>query len=299
VYKRQGIDYVALEKLMKQLAANNVLLMIHCEEGEEIEKLQKDFLLNGHTSPLYHALSRPETTESEAVARVLELVESTGCNTYLVHISTKESIELIKKCKTKDRVYAETCPQYLLLNEENYSKPLPDSLKYVISPPLRDNNSMEALWSKITDGTIDVISTDHCPFNTFGQKDIGRNNFTRIPNGAGGIEYRLSLLFTYGVLQNRISLQRFVELTSTNAAKIFGLYPRKGIIAIGSDADIVLWNPDTERTIDRKTQFQHCDSNIYEGLALKGAPEYVISQGKIAFHQGVYQKNELSGKLLV
>jgi dihydropyrimidinase len=294
-----GIDFVALEKLMKQLAANNVLLLIHCEEGEEIEKLQKDFLLNGHTSPLYHALSRPEKTESEAVARVLELVESTGCNTYLVHISTQESIELIKKFKTKARVYAETCPQYLLLDKENYSKPLRNSLKFVISPPLRDKKSMEALWDKITDGTIDVISTDHCPFNTFGQKNKGANNFTRIPNGAGGIEYRLPLLFTYGVLQNRISLQRFVELTSTNAAKIFGLYPRKGIIAVASDADMVLWNPDTESTIDLKSQFQHCDSNIYKGLALKGAAEYVFSHGKIAFKQGEYQNSELLGSLLV
>jgi len=293
-----GIDYVSLESIMRQLAANNALLMIHCEDGDEIVRLQNDFLRKGLTTPLYHALSRPEKVESDAVSKVLELAESTNCRTYLVHISAKDSIEQIAAFKKRTAVFAETCPQYLMLEKDNYEKPLPDSLKYVISPPLRDKDSINALWNNIGDGVVDVISTDHCPFNTFGQKDKGQNNFTRIPNGAGGIEYRLPLLYTYGVLQNRISMQRFVELTSTNAAKIFGLYPQKGIIAEGSDADIVLWDPKKENTIDKTSQFQHCDSNIYEGIKVNGGPAYVISNGMIAFKEGKFQNLNLQGRLL-
>jgi dihydropyrimidinase len=293
-----GIDYNALEKIMKQLAANNALLMIHCEDGDKINELQNDFISKGLTTPLYHEQSRPEKVESNAVARVLELVRSTKCNTYLVHISARNSIKQIAGFKKTSEVYTETCPQYLLLDKAKYNQPLPGSLKYVISPPLRNKESRNALWENITAGTVDVISTDHCPFNTFGQKDKGNNNFTRIPNGAGGIEYRLPLLYTYGVLQNRISMQRFVELTSTHAAKIFGIYPQKGIITVGSDADMVLWDPDIENTIDKTTQFQHCDSNIYEGIKVKGGPSYVIANGKIAFKEGQVQNNDLHGKLL-
>ncbi|MEI6854025.1 MAG: amidohydrolase family protein, partial [Bacteroidota bacterium] len=293
-----GIDYVALEKIMKQLAASNALLMIHCEDGDKISELQKEYIANGQTFPLYHELSRPEKVESDAVAKVLELAKSTKCKTYLVHISAKDSIKQIAEYKKTSEVYAETCPQYLMLDKDNYAKPMPDSLKYVISPPLRDINSRNALWENITAGTVDVISTDHCPFDTFGQKDKGANNFTRIPNGAGGIEYRLPLLYTYGVLQNLISMQRFVELTSTNAARIFGLYPKKGIIAVASDADLVLWDPNAESTIEKTTQFQQCDSNIYEGIKVKGAPAYVISKGKIAFIKGKFQKKDLYSNLL-
>jgi dihydropyrimidinase len=293
-----GIDYISLEKIMRQLSSTNAVLMIHCEDGDEIQALQNDFILNGNTSPLYHALSRPEKVESDAVAKVLELAQSTKCKTYLVHISSKNSIKQIADYKKISEVFAETCPQYLFLDKDNYNKPLPDSLKYVISPPLRDKESMDALWENISSGIVDVISTDHCPFNTFGQKDKGQNNFTRIPNGAGGIEYRLPLLYTYGVLQNRITLQRFVELTSTHAAKIFGLYPQKGILAVGSDADIVLWDPHIESAIDKNTQYQRCDSNIYEGKQVKGAPAYVITNGKIAFKEGKLQNKDLRGRQL-
>ncbi len=293
-----GIDYTALEKIMKIMAANNVLLMIHCEDGDKINELQNEFISKGLTTPLYHELSRPEKVESDAVAKVLELAESTKCKTYLVHISAKDSIAQIADYKKTSEIFAETCPQYLILDKDNYNQPLPDSLKYVISPPLRDMESRNTLWENITKGTVDVISTDHCPFNTFGQKDIGFNNFSEIPNGAGGIEYRMPLLYTYGVLQNRISLQRFVELTSANAARIFGLYPQKGVIAVGADADIVLWDPYIESTIENTTQFQQCDSNIYDGIKVKGGPAYVICNGIIAFKDGNIQNIDLRGRLL-
>jgi dihydropyrimidinase len=161
-----------------------------------------------------------------------------------------------------------------------YSKPLPDSLKYVISPPIRSKLDQEALWLAVADGTVDVISTDHCPFNTFGQKDKGLNDFTKIPNGAGGIENRLVLLYTYGVLTKKISLQQFVTLTSSNAARVFELYPQKGVIKVGSDADLVIWNPNTKSVISVEAQLQKCDSNIYEGMAIAGRAEYTIAKGK-------------------
>lgn len=293
-----GIGYDDLKNIMQIIAENHGTLAVHCEDGDEINRLQKDFLSKGQTEPLYHALSHPENVESEAVAEVLKLAEETGCKTYVVHVSAKRSIELIAQHKSSGKLYAETCPQYLFLDETNYQKPLPDSLKYVISPPLRKKESMNALWQHIGNGTIDVLSTDHCPFNTFGQKDVGKNDFTKIPNGAGGIEYRLALLFTYGVLENKISLQRFVELTSTNAAKIFGLYPQKGLIAVGSDADLVLWNPNTESTISTQTQFQKCDSNIYEGIQVKGNAAYVICNGNIVFADGKHAVENQKGRLL-
>jgi len=293
-----GIGYDDLKNIMQIIAKNRGTLAVHSEDGDEINRLQQDFLSKGQTAPLYHALSHPENVESDAVAEVLKRAEETGCATYVVHVSAKRSIELIAQHKSSGKIYAETCPQYLFLDETNYQKPLPDSLKYVISPPLRNKGSMNGLWQHIESGAIDVISTDHCPFDTFGQKDVGKYDFTKIPNGAGGIEYRLALLYTYGVLENKNSLSRFVELISTNAAKIFGLYPHKGLIAVGSDADIVLWNPNTESTISKQTQFQHCDSNIYEGIPVKGNAAYVICNGNIVFADGKHSVENQKGRFL-
>ena len=293
-----GIGYEDLKNVMLAIAENHGTLAVHCEDGDEINRLQQDFLSKGQTAPLYHALSHPENVESEAVAEVLRLAGETGCKTYVVHVSAKKSIELIAEYKSSGKIYAETCPQYLFLDDANYHKPLPDSLKYVISPPLRNKGSMEALWQHIENRTVDVISTDHCPFNTFGQKDAGKNDFTKIPNGAGGIEYRLPLLYTYGVRENKISLNRFVELTSTNAAKIFGLFPQKGIIAAGSDADIVLWDPNTESIISGQTQFQKCDSNIYEGIQVKGNAAFVFCNGNIVFEKGILVNKNFNGRFL-
>jgi dihydropyrimidinase len=204
-----------------------------------------------------------------------------------VHTSTAKSIEFIRAAKREGLpVFCETCPQYLLLDDSVYSKPLPESLKYVISPPIRAKSDQEALWDALADGTVDVISTDHCPFNTFGQKDVGINNFTKIPNGAGGIENRLALLFTYGVLTQKISLQQFVGLTTTNAAHIFGLYPQKGAVEVGSDADLVIWNPKVKSVISEKSQLQQCDSSIYEGMEFQGEAEFVLCKGKIVWVTG-------------
>lgn len=293
-----GINYDELKKIMQVIAGNDAILAIHCEDGEEIYHLQQKYLSEQKTSPAFHPLSRPENAESDAVAKVIKIAEETACKTYIVHVSSKKAIEIIARNKSHLRLFSETCPHYLLLDETGYHKNSPDVLKYILSPPLRNKKSQDALWEHIADGTIDVISTDHCPFNSFGQKDAGTEDFTKIPNGAGSIEYRLPLLYTYGVLKNKISLNRFVELTSANAAKIYGLYPKKGVIAEGSDADIVLWNPDAENIISVQTQFQNCDSNIYEGFPVKGVPDYVIRGGHVAFAHGKHNDENLKGNFL-
>jgi dihydropyrimidinase len=267
---------------MEKAASLNSIVLVHCEEGDVIIQNQKKFISDGKTTPLYHALSRPAEVESESVRKVIDLCRKTGCKTYIVHTSTAKSIEYIREAKKEGLpLFCETCPQYLLLDESVYSKPLPESLKYVISPPIRSKKDQAALWGALEDGTVDVISTDHCPFNTKGQKDVGINDFTKIPNGAGGIENRLALLFTYGVLTQKISLQQFVGLTSTNAARIFELYPQKGAIEVGSDADLVIWNTDVKSVISVKTQVQQCDSNIYDGISINGKTEFVLKNGEI------------------
>ncbi|MFZ4548516.1 MAG: dihydropyrimidinase [Bacteroidales bacterium] len=282
-----GIEYEELEQVMKTAASLDAIVLVHCEEGDIILQNQKRFISEGKTEPLFHALSRPAETESESVRKVLDLCRKTGCKTYIVHTSTAKSIEFIRAAKMEGLpVFCETCPQYLLLDESVYSKPLPESLKYVISPPIRSKSDQEALWEALADGTVDVISTDHCPFNTYGQKDVGINDFTKIPNGAGGIENRLALLFTYGVLTQKISLQQFVGLNTTNAAHIFGLYPQKGAVEVGSDADLVIWNPETKSVISQKSQLQQCDSNIYDGMDFQGEAEFVICKGKIVWVTG-------------
>lgn len=277
-----GIEYSELEQMMKKAASLDAIVLVHCEEGYIILENQKKFISEGKTEPLYHALSRPANSESESVRKVIDLCRKTGCKTYIVHTSTAKSIEYIRAAKKEGLpLFCETCPQYLLLDESVYSKPMPDSLKYVISPPIRSKLDQEALWEALADGTVDVISTDHCPFNTKGQKDVGKDDFTKIPNGAGGIEERLALIYTYGVLTKRISLQQFVGLTSTRAARIFGLYPLKGAVEVGSDADLVIWNPQRKSVISVKTQIQQCDSNIYEEMTLIGKEGSVIIRGEI------------------
>jgi len=277
-----GIEYHELGQVMRKAASLNATVLIHCEEGDLIIEKQKKFLSEGKTGPLYHALSRPAEVESESVRKVIDLCRKTGCKTYIVHTSTAKSIEYIRNAKKEGLpLFCETCPQYLILDESVYSKPLPDSLKYVISPPIRSKKDQEVLWEALADGTVDVISTDHCPFNTKGQKDVGINDFTKIPNGAGGIENRLALLYSYGVLTKKISFQQFVGLTSANAARIFDLYPQKGTIEVGSDADFVIWDPEVKSVVSVKTQVQLCDSNIYEGLIIQGKAEHVVRNGEI------------------
>ena len=294
-----GIEYSELYQIIKTAKSLNALVTVHCENGDKVKKLQNQLISEGKTGSEFHPISRPPEIEAEAVKEVLEIAKQLDVPIYLVHISTKESVELIINARKQGvKVFAETCPQYLMLDDSVYEKSNFENVAFVISPPIREKSHSLALWKAIEEGVFDVIATDHCPFNLHGQKDKGLNNFTRIPNGAGGIEHRLSLLYTYGVLQNKITINQFVDLTSTKPAKIFGIYPQKGEIAVGSDADILIWNPKTEKTISVKTHKQNCDSNIYEGINTIGAPEFVIVNGRIVFKNCILNLNEFNGNFL-
>lgn len=279
-----GLNDEDIRKVLKAVEKAGGTILCHCEDGDKIETLRRQFISEGKISPVHHSLSRPPGTEAEAVKKLLSYAKDIPVKLYIVHTSTKKSVEEISKAKkNNDYIFSETCIQYLILNEEKYNLPGFESAKYVMSPPLRSEENKAALWNAISDNVINVISTDHCPFNFKGQKEIGINDFTKIPNGAGGVENRLQLLYSYGVSENKISLNKFVEISSYNPARIFGLFPRKGIIAEGSDADIIIWNPEKEFTISVNTQMQRCDYNLYEGIKVKGSPEYVIKSGNLVF----------------
>lgn len=294
-----GIEESELFEVMKVAASLNVLVTVHCEMGEDILILQNKYISEGKTSPKYHALSRPALSEARSVKNVIALAKKAGCPVYIVHTSASDSLLEIEKAQMSgQQVYSETCPQYLMLDDSVYDLPLPESLKYVFSPPVRKKEDQERLWEGLKNGSIQVVATDHCPFNSSGQKDKGINDFTKIPNGAGGIEHRLSLLFSYGVLKRKISLPQFVLLCCSNPAKIFGLNPLKGEITKGADADIVVWNARKEKTISAQTHHQQCDSNIYEGLATKGLPKYVFIKGNMALDNGKINTGKLKGSFL-
>jgi len=260
--------------------------------------LRNGFARQNKLSPKYHPLSRPNEMEALAVKKVIELAHEADCPLYIVHVSTKESLQYIQEVQQKGQVvFAETCPQYLLLDDSKYKGEFRVVAPFVMSPPLRKNEDSEALWKALENGTIQTLGTDHCPF-TLAQKEFGKTDFRKIPNGAGGVEHRLALLYTYGVLARKMSLEKFVELTATNAAKIFGLFPAKGIVAEGSDADVVVWDPKKEKTISVNMHHQNCDNNIYEGIKTLGTPKYVILNGKVVLEDGSLNKNISSGKML-
>lgn len=281
-----GISFSELQQVMEVVGSSGGIMLVHCEDGEMISRLQHEFLLKGKTHAYYHALSHPPEAEIRAVEKVIELCGRTGCPVYIVHTSTRKAAEAIAAAKKSGLpVFAETCAHYLLLDDAVYNERL-DNLRvlpYVISPPLRTFADQEYLWKGLADGTFDTVATDHCPFNLYGQKDQGIHDFTKIPNGAGSIEHRLSLLYTYGVLTNKITINQFVSLVSARPAEIFGMAGHKGRLDVGYDADIVIWDPEVRRTISVKNHFQHCDSDIYEGFSTQGRPETVIVKGEVAF----------------
>ena len=294
-----GINDDVVVQLMDVISKNNALLTAHCENGDLIKFLQQSFLKNKKTSPLYHALSRPVEAEAEAVNRMISLAGVFNCPLYIVHVSSGAAIKIIQQArKSGQNEFAETCPHYLLLTEEEYKKPSREAISYILSPPLRTKKDQQKLWNALENGSIDVVATDHCPFNNKGQKDIGINDFTKVPNGGNGLEERLSLMWHFGVKTGKISPSRFVELNCTNPAKIFGLYPQKGCIEIGADADIVLWNPEKTKVISAKTHHQRCDTNIYEGIKVSGVPEKVFVKGQLVWDEDQFIKPTEMGSFL-
>ncbi len=292
-----GLNDEDIFRVMHTVGKNGGIVTLHCEIGDEVDKLRNDLANKGNLNPEFHPISRPTNTESEAVQMAIEMAKITKCPIYIVHTSAGESIQFIEKVQ-KDgyQVYSETCPQYLLLDDSKYNGDFNDTCKYVMSPPLRKREDQNMLWNSIGKGIINTIGTDHCPFN-LKQKEQGNVDFRKIPNGAGGVEHRMKLLFTYGVLQNQISYNQFVDITSTQAAKIFGLYPRKGEIAVGFDADLVIWNPKKENLISVQSHHQNCDLEIYEGFKTIGEPEVVITNGEIKVENGKLV-NKGKGKFL-
>ncbi len=274
--------YMTLKRA-KELKA---LVAFHCENGQLIESLREEALSLGSIEPIYHAKTRPASLEREAISRLLSIAELVDYPVYIVHLSSKEGFYEIERAKKNgSRVFVETCPHYLLLDESSYEGLESDPFnggKYVMSPPLRDKKSKEVLWKGLDSGAIDVLATDHCAFNYKTQNSLGKDDFTKIPNGAPGVEDRFKLIYTYGVREKRIDIKRFVEVISENPAKIFGLYPRKGLISEGSDGDLVIFNPNVKSLIRADDQMQRVDYNLYEGFSQYGKFEYVFIRGKIA-----------------
>jgi dihydropyrimidinase len=277
------VDDATLFRVMQLAAEHDLLVMTHCENGDAIAQLQADFMAQGKVAPRYHALSRPAILEAEATARALALAEVAGCALYVVHITCEGAVEALRSARKRGvRAMGETCIQYLHLTAEALDQPDFEGAKYVCSPPLRTARDVEVLRAALRDGSLQALSTDHCPFwfaggaeGRLAGKELGRDAFTKIPNGVPSVEERLRL--SAGLLE----ASRWVAVNCTQPARIFGLYPRKGALAIGADADLVVWNPHKEGVISAQTHHMQVDYSVFEGLTYRGAPERVYLRGKL------------------
>ena len=276
------VDDETLYRTMEVAATTGALVMVHAENGDVIDVLVKEALAAGHTEPLYHALTRPPEAEGEATNRAIQLAHLAGAPLYVVHVSCKESVEPIAAAREKGwDVWGETCTQYFFTSLDDIAKPDFEGAKYVFSPPVRDKSNWDVLWNAVRTDALSAISTDHCAFLFDGQKTLGKDDFSKIPNGGPGLENRLQMIHEFGVRAGRISLNRMVELLATSPAKLFGLYPRKGTIAIGSDADIVVFDPEKQVTISAKAQHSKVDYNLFEGTTVTGSPDVVLLRGHV------------------
>jgi dihydropyrimidinase len=278
-------------KLMERTRQLGALVCVHAENGTVIDAIVQEALAAGNTGPLYHALTRPVVAEAEAVHRVVALSElAGGANVYIVHVSCEEAMHEVKIARERGLpVMGETCTQYLVLSlEESMGKPGFEDAKYVFTPPLRTQKNQVPLWNALKDDVLQVVSTDHCPFRFADQKTLGLHDFTKIPNGGPGIENRMQLTYHHGVNSGRMSLQRFVEITAEAPARIFGMYPKKGVLAAGSDADILVWDPEAKYTITAATQSMHTDYSIFEGFEVRGNARQVYSRGQCIVDAGKF-----------
>jgi dihydropyrimidinase len=271
-----------LFRTMEVAAETGALVMVHAENGDAIDVLVKRALAEGNTAPHFHALTRPPETEGEATNRAIQLARVAGCPLYVVHVSCQEAVEPIALAREKGwDVWGETCTQYFFVDYTFLERPDFEGAKYVYTPPPRDKANQEVLWNAVRTDILSAISTDHCAFLWDGQKTIGKDDFSKIPNGGPGLENRLQMIHEFGVGAGRISLNRMVELLATSPAKLFGLYPRKGTIAVGSDADIVVFDPEKQVTITAADQHSKTDYNLYEGTKVTGSPEVVLLRGNV------------------
>jgi dihydropyrimidinase len=292
------VDDATIFRAMKNAGKWGGLICMHAENGIVINEIIKHALAEGKTAPKYHALTRPTKAEAEGVHRAIAIAEMAEAPVYIVHLSCADALEEV--CEARDNglpAYAETCPQYLFLDYSLYEREGFEGAKWVMTPPLREKWNQDKLWQGLQGNDLQVISTDHCPF-CMKEKELGRDDFTKIPNGGPGVEHRMSLIYNGGVAGGKIGLNRFVELTSTSAAKLFGLFPRKGTIAVGSDADIVIFDPNEEMTISAATHHMNVDYSAYEGMTVKGVTKTVLSRGRVVIEDGKYAGKQGDGQFL-
>lgn len=284
------VDDGTIFKALKQTAKNGALICMHAENGSAIDVIVQQALAEGKTAPIYHALTRPTKAEAEAVHRSIALAEIAGVPVYIVHLSSEDALNQVREARDRGLpAFAETCPQYLLLSlEDQMPGKSFEEAKYVFTPPLREKKNQPKLWDGLVHDHLQVVSTDHCPFCFADQKQLGKDDFTKIPNGGPGVENRMQLLYHFGVNAGKITLERFVEITSTAPARIFGLYPRKGVLQKGADADIVLWDPNAEHLISAATHHMRCDFSMFEGWKVKGNASKVFSRGELVVDDGSY-----------
>jgi dihydropyrimidinase len=298
IYDGMMVDDLTFMEVLELASKNDGLICVHAENRAVIDHFTKRLLEEGKIEPKYHEISRQADCEGEATNRAINLAKMTKAPLYVVHCSCKESASEIKKAREEGYpIMGETCPQYLLLSRDNYEEEGFNGAKYVMSPPLRDKNNWGYLWNSLKDGTLQTVATDHCPF-FMEQKRMGIDDFTKIPNGAPGIELRMALMYTYGVVENNISIEKFVEVTSTNVAKIFGLYPKKGSIVVGGDADLVVFDPNKEVKVTKDILHENVDYTPFEGFELKGYPVATFSRGELVAENGEYVGAEHRGEFI-
>ncbi|MBE9182164.1 dihydropyrimidinase [Oculatella sp. LEGE 06141] len=308
------VDDAAIFKTMRKVGSHGGMVNLHAENGGVIQVLIEEALAQGNTSPKYHALTRPQIMEAEATHRAIRLAELAEIPVYIVHLSAKEALDTVVEARDRGiSAFAETCPHYLFLTNEEYDRPGFDAAKYVMTPPLRDHHCQHALWRGLKFDDLQIVSTDHCPYcfnespyGIYKSKQLGADDFSKIPNGAPGVEFRIPLLYDGGVGGGRISLNRFVQLTSTAPAKMFGLFPHKGTIAVGSDADLVLFNPNRSHVLSASTHHSNVDYSLFEGRQVTGKVEKVFLRGQLVVDgdrwlgkpgTGRYQKRAASGRM--
>ncbi len=283
------VDDATIFKALRQTAKNGALICMHAENGSVIDVIVQQALAEGKTAPIYHALTRPTLAEAEAVHRSIAMAEMAGVPVYIVHLSSEDALNQVREARDRGLpAFAETCPQYLLLSLEDVAYIGWEGAKYVFTPPLRDRRNQPKLWEGLRTDHLQVVSTDHCPFCFADQKALGKDDFTKIPNGGPGIENRLQLLHHHGVGKGNFSLNRFVELVSTAPARIFGMYPKKGLLAVGSDADLVLWDPLEEYIISAATHHMRVDYSMFEGFHVRGNARDVYSRGELIVSCGKF-----------
>ncbi len=298
-YEGLRLDDAALLRSMASVRNSGGIVMVHAENDAAIDYLRTRFVSEKRTAPRFHAFSRPATVEVEAVHRALSLAEIVRCSLYVVHVSTERGGKAIARARLRGQpVFGETCPQYLLLTDAEYERPGFEGAKFVCSPPLRSPENAATLWRLLADGVLQTVGTDHCPFYFVGQKDLGRDSFVKIPSGIPGIELRLALLYSFGVLEDKLSMNRWVQACCTAPAKIFGLYPRKGSLQSGADADMVIFDPHKNVTISRAILHENVDYTPYDGLALRGYPTMTISRGEVICKAGRFVGRKGRGRYI-